>query len=94
MATFKHPAGPFTVLVSAYRISPTVDVRDTAAVYQSRHRCATAAARRLAQIIAQRTRLSADIQRCIPRDYSGRYVIVIGDGRKLTLRSFREEFTP
>jgi len=92
MPATKHPAGPFTVLVSAYRIAPVVDYADHAAVYQSRHRSARAAARRLASVIAGRSGISRDVRRCILPGYAGRYVIVCGDGAKLPLLPFRAAY--
>ena len=92
MQHIKHPAGPFTVSVRAYRISPAVDTSRMDGVYTSRHRSAKAAARRLASIISGRSALSVDVKRCIPRDHAGSFSIVCGDGTRLALNPFRERF--
>lgn len=88
----KHPAGPFTVLISEYRIVPFVDTGDHGAVFQSRHQSAHAAARKLAGIIAGRSKLAKDVCRCISRDFAGQYLIVCGDGSKHALVPFRAAF--
>jgi hypothetical protein len=88
----KHPAGPFSVIVRAYRLSPYVNTMDRSAVYISRHRSANGAARRLAQLISGRTKLSVDCRRAIPRDFAGQYLIACGDGTELALNPFRAKF--
>ena len=83
------PAAPYTVTVSAYRIAPRVDLADTVPVWTSRHRSPRAAARRLAQLIADRTALARTVRRLIPRDYAGRYQITTADGAAHALTPFR-----
>jgi hypothetical protein len=88
----KHPAGPFTVIVRAYRLSPYVDVRDRVAVFHSRHRSPTAAARRLASIINEKIPLAKDVRRALPRGYAGRYLITDGSGEEFALNPFRAKY--
>lgn len=88
----KHPAGPFTVRVSAYSVSMNDFLADRGLIYHSRHRSPYAAGRRLAQVIAGRTKLSRDIQACILAGCAGRYVIESGDGTKRSLIEHRTAF--
>ncbi len=88
----KHPAGPFTVRVSAYSVATDDFCRDLGQVFQSRHRSPKAAARVLAQIIARRTKLADDVHRCIPMRAAGRYVIEAGDGTRRSLNDHRRAF--
>jgi hypothetical protein len=88
----KHPAGPFRVSVTCYRIAPLVDTRDTAQIYSSFHRSPHAAGRRLASIIREKTNLARDVRRCMPRDYAGKYMIETGSGTKYALNDFRAKF--
>jgi hypothetical protein len=79
----------FTVTISAYRIAPRVDSADTVAVYSSPHRSPHAAARKLASIIAGRSRLSRQVRDAIPCDYAGKYMIRTPSGSAFALRPFR-----
>ena len=88
----KHPAGPFTVIVRAYRISPLVNTRDRAAVYHSRHRSAAGAGKRLASLIRGNLPLAKEVRRAIPRDFAGQYLITGGDGTEYALNPFRAKF--
>ena len=89
----RHPAGPFTVQITEYRIAPAVDVNDFAAIYQSRHRSPQAAARRLASIIAGRSPLAKQVRACISRDFAGRFLIVDGAGTRRALNPFRKTYS-
>jgi len=79
----------YTITITAYRIAPRVDTADVRPVYVSVHRSPRAAARRLASIIRGRTPLARAIAGNMPRDYSGRYLIVTPDGEGLALIPFR-----
>lgn len=88
----KHPAGPFTVRVELVDLSPGRVGQHSGVVFTSRHRSADGASRRLAQVIARRTKLAASIDRAIPKGFQGRYTIQAGDGQKYALLPFRAKF--
>lgn len=89
----KHPAGPFTVRVSIYSTQPgPAFLCDKGQIYSSRHSSPVAAARRLACIIAQRTKFADDVNRRIPMLCAGRYIIEAGDGTKRSLVEHRLTF--
>jgi hypothetical protein len=88
----RHPAGPFRVSITCYRIAPLVDTRDTAQVYSSFHRSSHAAGRRLASIIRGKTYLARNVRRCMPHCFAGSYMIECGDGTKYSLNNFRARF--
>jgi len=91
--TAKHPAGPFTVRVTAYSVQPGPPfLVDRGQIYSSRHASPAAAARRLACIIARRTKFAQDVNRCIPMHCAGRYTIEAGDGQKRSLNEHRRAF--
>ena len=87
----RHPASPFTVRIHEYSLELNRVGMDRLQIYSSRHRYARAAARRLATIITGKSALAREIRACAPRKGLS-MLIECGDGTRLALRPFREQF--
>jgi hypothetical protein len=81
--------GPFAVTVTAYSTAAGEVGRDLAPVFVSRHRSAKAAARKLASLIAKRTKAAREVHRRIPMNAAGAFMIETADGRSFALNPFR-----
>lgn len=82
----------FKVIVSQYRVAPTVDVFDTSVIVGCVHRSPRAAARNLASLIRGRSRSARVARSIVARGFAAQYLIECPDGSKMALVPFRDAY--